>query len=44
MMVRTLTVHLDDEDYETAKAVKLDHGMTWEEYVMAAAQELSNSD
>ena len=37
-MVKRLNVPLDDSDYETARQVKDDLDLTWEEFIIEAAE------
>ena len=39
-MVRSINVTMDDEDYQDAKSVKDQLGLTWEEYINRAREEL----
>jgi len=39
-MVRNINVSLDDADYDDAKAVKDSMDLTWEEFVIEAAEQL----
>jgi len=43
-MVRTLNVTLDDSDFEQIKKVKEDSGLTWEEFVIQAADALKQRE
>lgn len=43
-MVTTLNITLDDDVAERARNVKDDRGLTWAEYVEAAADALEDSD
>jgi hypothetical protein len=43
-MVTTLNITLDDEVAENARSVKQARGLTWAEYIEAAAESLENAD
>lgn len=43
-MVRTLAIHLNDNDFEELKEMKLEWGLTWEDFILKAAHELDKSD
>lgn len=41
-MVKQLHVALSDEDHANAKEVKDELGLTWEEFILRAAEELQD--
>lgn len=43
-MVKQLHVALSDEDHAKAKRVKDDLRLTWEEFILRAAEELDESE
>ena len=43
-MVRRIQVAFDDRDFEKISEIKNDLGLTWEEFILRAADELENSE
>jgi len=44
IMVSTINVTVDDEQFQKTKAVKDAHGWTWEEFIANATEELDVDD
>lgn len=42
-MVKTLNITLDDEDYQRAKRIKNELGLTWQGFILTASDELEES-